>query len=141
VNASSTQRPVRHRVGELSFVLEDVAADGRVVRQLHLVDRHAVGIEIERPLDADAPVLVRLPEHARDQIDVDLREAERTRKGVCPADFGRSVRASVQFEDAIVEVLDAKTEACDAHPADGLQLRFRECAGLALERNFGCVRP
>ena len=66
---------------------------------------------------------------------------ERTRECVCAADFGRPVRAAVQLEDAIVEVLDAQAEAGHAHPADGRQLGFGERAGLAFERNFARRRP
>ena len=63
------------------------------------------------------PVLVGLAEHAGDQVDVDLREVERARERDRPDDLRRAVRAAVELEDAIVEVLDAEAEARDAHAA------------------------
>ena len=50
------------------------------------------------------------------------------------------MRAAVQLEDAIVEVLDAEAEARDAHLADRGELGFGDRAGLAFERDlFGAV--
>src|SRR5262245_49900315 len=43
--------PVRDLLLELAGAFEDVGADGCVERQLHLIDGHAVGIELERPAD------------------------------------------------------------------------------------------
>ena len=56
-------------------------------------------------------------------------------------DLRRAVRAAVELEDAIVEVLDAEAEARDAQLADRRQLGFGERAGLALERDLFGVRP
>ena len=64
--------------------------------------------------DALLPVVVRLAEHAGNQIDVDLREAERARLIVGAADLGRAMRAAVQLEQPIVEVLDAEAQPRDA---------------------------
>ena len=69
-------RPARHRLVEAIGALQQVAADGRVERQLHLVDGDAVGLERQRLGDAVAPVLVGLAQHPGDQVDVDLREVQ-----------------------------------------------------------------
>ena len=89
------------------------------------------------------PVGFGLAEHAGDQVDVDLREAEAARRVVSAADLGRSMRAAVELEDAIVEVLDAEAEPRDTHRADRGKLGFGKRAGLAFERDlFGVVpRP
>jgi hypothetical protein len=64
-------------------------------------------------------MLVGLTEHASNQIDVDLRKVERARFTVDAIDLRRAMRPAVQFEDAIVEVLDAKTQTGDADLTDG----------------------
>ena len=46
------------------------------------------------------------------------------------------MRASVQLENAVVEILDAETEAGDPELADHGQLVFGQRTRLALERNF-----
>ena len=83
--------------------------------------------------DAGVPVLVGLAEHAGDEIDVDLREAERPRDRVGAVDFRRAVRPAVGLENRVVEVLDAEAEARDADLADGRELALAERARLALE--------
>ena len=62
------------------------------------------------------------PSMPGDQVDVDLREVERARELVGRADLRRAVRAAVDLQDAIVEVLDAQAQARDAHLADRRQL-------------------
>ena len=61
---------------------------------------------------------------------------ERLRELIGAEDFRRSVRAPVDLEDVIVEVLDAEAETRHAHLANGGELGFGERAGLALERDF-----
>ena len=85
---------------------------------------------------ARAPVRVGLAEHAGDQIDVDLREAERARLLVDAVDLRRAVRAAVQLENPIVEVLDAEAEPRDAELAERGELGIGERARLALEGDF-----
>ena len=51
------------------------------------------------------------------------------------------MRAAVQLENVIVEVLDAEAEPRHAHVANGGELGFGERAGLALERDFFGRRP
>src|SRR6188508_3759415 len=79
--------------------LQQIATDRRVERQLHLIDRDAVGRHLDRLLDADPPVLVGFAHHPRDQVDVDLREVERPRKRIRPTDFRRAVRPPVGLEN------------------------------------------
>ena len=52
------------------------------------------------------------------------------------ADLGRAMRAAVQLEDAIVEVLDAEAEPRDAGAADDVELGLGQRARLALERDL-----
>ena len=80
VDPAALGRPARHVLLEAAGALQHVAADRRVERQLHLVDGDAVGRELDRFLDAALPVLLGLAEHARDEVDVDLRKPERLRK-------------------------------------------------------------
>ena len=126
---------------ELAAPLQQVGADRRVVRQLHLVDGHAVRGEIERPPHAVVPVVVGLAEHAGDQVDVDLREAKRARVRVGAVDLGRAVRPPVQLEDLVVEVLDAQAEPRDPDVVDRAQFRLGDRARLAFERDLLGRRP
>jgi hypothetical protein len=57
-------RPAGDRIVELPAAFDQIAADGRVVGPLHLVDGDAVGVERQRALDARVPVLMRFAEHA-----------------------------------------------------------------------------
>ena len=56
-------------------------------------------------------------------------------------DLRRAVRAAVQLENPIVEVLDAEAETSDAEIADDPELGFGERAGLAFERDLGGAAP
>jgi hypothetical protein len=87
------------------------------------------------------PVRVGLAQHARDQIDVDLRKAEAPRLTKDTMDLRRAVRPPVDLENAIVEVLDAQAQARDAEAANDLQLLLTERARLALERDLGRAAP
>ena len=51
------------------------------------------------------------------------------------------MRAAVQLEDPIAEVLDAEAEARHAHVADRFELRLGQRAGLAFERHLLGRRP
>ncbi len=101
-----------------------------------MIDRDAVGIQLDGLLDAPRPVLFRLAQHAGDQVDIDLRKVQRPGELIGPEDFGRAMGAAVDLENPIVEVLDAKAEPRDAHVANGRELALRESAGLALKRHF-----
>ncbi len=134
-------RPARPRLVEAVGALQQVAADRRVERQLHLVDGDAVGLERQRLVDAVAPVLVGLAQHPGDEVDVDLREVERPRELVGAVHLGRAMRASVGGEDLVVEVFDAKAEPGHAEPADDAKLGLGQRARLALERDLRRVTP
>ena len=56
-------------------------------------------------------------------------------------DLRRPVRAPVELEDLVVEVLDAQAETRDADAANGGQLGLGQRARLALERDFLRVAP
>ena len=116
-------------------------ADRGVERQLHLVDGHAVRLERQRLLDAGAPVRLGLAEHAGDEVDVDLGKVERARRAIRLRDFRRPVRAAVDLEDAIVEVLDPEAQPRHAHAPDGGELGVRQRARLALERDLFGAGP
>ena len=65
---------------------------------------------------------------------------ERPRVSIGLADFRRPMRASVQLENAVVEVFDAEAQARDAEPPDHRQLALGQRARLALEGDlFGLV--
>jgi hypothetical protein len=46
------------------------------------------------------------------------------------------VRAAVQLQDAVVEILDTEAQARHPHVPDGLELGLAEGAGLAFERDL-----
>src|SRR5262245_49516066 len=75
-------------------------------------------------------------DHAGDQVDVDLREAEAAGEGVGAGDLRRAMGAAVQLEDVIVEVLDTEAQARHADVTDHRQLRLGQRTRLALEGHF-----
>src|SRR6185295_17713073 len=141
LHPSSLRGPVHDRLREQLRALQKVLADRRVEGELHLVDRDAVRFELQRLLDAAAPVLLGLAQHAGDEVDVDLREVERASGAIRLADFRRAMRAAVDLEDAVVEILDAEAQTRDAHSPDGGELRVGQRARLALEGDFFGRRP
>ena len=62
-------------------------------------------------------------------------------KSISPVDFLGAMRAAVDFEDVIVEVLDAQAQARHAQILDHLQLAFGERARLAFEGDFFGLVP
>src|SRR5262245_53340281 len=58
------------------LLLQNVLRDDGVVRQLHLVDRDGVGLKLDRASHCLMPLLFSLTHHARDEIDIDLREVD-----------------------------------------------------------------
>ena len=110
--------------------------DVRVVGDLHLVDRHAVGRQLDGLPHAIPPVLLRLLHHAGDQVDVDLRELQLAGEMVGAADLARAVGPAVDLQDVIVEVLHAEAQARDANLPDDLELVVGQRAGLAFKRHL-----
>jgi hypothetical protein len=51
------------------------------------------------------------------------------------------VRATVQFENRVVEILDTDREARDAQLANGAEFLFGDRSRLALERDLFSVVP
>ena len=129
-------RPVREGLVEPARSFQQIAADRRVERQFHLIDRHAVGRQFQRLLYRGAPVVIGLSQHAGDQVDVDLWEVERAREFVGAENLRRAMGAPVHFEYPIVEALDPKTEARDPHPADSGELGLGQRSRFALESDF-----
>ena len=113
-----------------------LAVDAGVIRHFHLIDRDRIRLKRDGFGNGFAPLFLRLLDHAGDEINVDLREANLAGKGVSAGDFLRAMRAAIDFEDVIVEVFDAEREPRDAEVADGLQFVIGERAGFGLERDF-----
>ena len=86
--------------------------------------------------DALVPVVFGFTEHAGNEIDVDLREPRSPREFVGAKDFRRAMRAAIQLEHVVVEILDAQAETRHAEIADDGELALGERAGLAFERHF-----
>ena len=99
------------------------------------------GREVDRLRDADLPVVPRLADHAGDEVDVDLREAEVARPAVRPVDFVFEMSPAVVFEDLRLEVLDAEAQPGDAHVAERFELVLLQRARLALEGDFLGASP
>ena len=81
--------------------------DGGVVGDLHLVDGDTVRIELNGFAHAFAPVGGGLSDHAGNQVDIDLREADGAREAVRGSDFLRSMGAAVNLQDVVIEILNA----------------------------------
>src|SRR5262249_12563455 len=86
--------------------------------------------------DRGAPLGVSLADHAGNQVNVDVREADFAGPVVRAIDLFGAVCAAVEFEDFGVEMLDAEAEARHADRADGFELVLLQRARLALEGNF-----
>ena len=132
-------RPVGHAAAGERLVLADDAQllrEDRVERQFHLVDGDALRCQGQRLGDALLPVVPRFADHAGDQVDVDLVEAEVARPAVGAVDLLLQMRPAVVFENLRIEILDAQAEARDAQLAQRFQLVLLQRARLALERHF-----
>ncbi len=94
------------------------------------------GASGDRLGDALLPVVPRLADHAGDEVDVDLVEAEVARPAVGAVNLVFEVRPAVVFEDLRIEILDAKAEARHAQLAQCDELVLLQGARLAFERHF-----
>ena len=93
--------------------------DRRVERDFHLVDRDAVGRQVDRLADAVLPVLLGLVEHSGNQVDVDLGESDPPGGFVRLIDFSGKMGPAVALENVVVEVFDAQAQPGDAQ---GMQM-------------------
>ena len=93
----------------------------RVVRNLHLVDRHAVRRKFNCLPNTLAPILFCLFHHPRNQIDVDLREIQLAREIIGTVNFTRPMRAAVNIQNVIAEVFHAEAEPGDTQIANHLE--------------------
>src|SRR5262249_30648572 len=115
-------RPLRDRLVELSAVLQQVFADRGVERQLHLVDRHAVGREIDRAFYAVRPVGGGFAGPGSREGDIDLRKLEVPWLLLDLPDLRRTVSPAVELENPIVVVLDPEAQSGHANAPDGREL-------------------
>ena len=89
---------------------------------------------------ASLPVVPVLADHAGDEVDVDLREAEVARPAEGAVDFVFEMCPAVELQNLRLEVLDAEAQPRDAELAERLELVLLQRARLALEGDFaGCV--
>ena len=72
--------------------------DRRVVRDLHLVNRDAVGRFFDRGADTALPVFGSLVHHPGNQIDIDLIKTERLGKSEGAVGLFRAVRPAIHFD-------------------------------------------
>ena len=96
------------------MVAQHVLRIDRVERQLHLIDRHAVGRKLDRAANVVAPVVPRFADHAGDQIDVDVGKIGIVNPIPRFLNFGRQMGPAVFFEHRIAEILDAQAQPRDA---------------------------
>ena len=106
------------------MVAQDVLGVDGVERQFQLIDRDAVGRQIDRALDAILPVLPGFADHARDQIDVDVGESRLLDPLPATVDLGRQMGPAVFLQDLVAEVLHAQAQTRDAQLAQRVHLRF-----------------
>ena len=74
------------------------------------------------------PIISGFAHHSRDQVDINLRKVNGSGEFVRPDDFLRPVRASVRFEDLVVEILDSQAEARYTQILDYAQFAFGQRA-------------
>ena len=80
--------------------------------------------------------MLRLLDHAGDEVDIDLREAQPLRELIRAPDLRTSVGAAVNLEDVVIEVLHAEAQPRDADLAQHLEFLLAQCARLALESDL-----
>ena len=80
-------------------------------------------------------------DHSCDEIDVELRKAERAGELIGAPDLLGSVSSSVDFQDVVIEVFDSQAKPGNTQIVDDLQLALREGARFTLEGNFLCLLP
>ena len=85
--------------------------DGRIERHFHLVDRNAIGGQLDDFTNTLAPILFGFVEHAGDEVDVDLWKADRSGEIVRPINLLGKVGPAVALEDRVVEVFDAEAQS------------------------------
>ena len=107
----------------------------------HLINSEAVRFEGQSLVHGLVPFFRRVAEHPRDEIHVDLIEADLARPAIRAEDLGRLVGTSVQFQNRVVEMLDAQAQAGHADRLDGFELAPFERSRLALESYFARMRP
>src|SRR5713226_7261038 len=76
--------------------------------QLHLIDRDAVGTQLDRLADAIPPVIPIFTDHAGDEINVDLIKLRVLDPAIAAIDFLREMRPAVGLQDGVAEVFDAQ---------------------------------
>ena len=127
--------PIGDRRAEFALGLH-LFVDAGVVRHLHLVNRHAVRRHPAGALDAGLPVFLGLIDHAGDEIDVDLGEAQPLGELIRAPDLRAAVSAAVHLEDVVVEILHAEAQPRDTDLAQHLEFLLAQRARLALERDL-----
>src|ERR1035437_1727384 len=135
VHPAALGRPVGHRGHTLSKHAHFLR-DGGVEGYFHLVDRDTVRRKRNGLADTLPPVLFGLADHARNEVDIDLRKPDGARELVRYVDLLRAVGAPVSLQDLLVEVLNSQAEAGDAHLLEDLQLPLGDGSGFALESDF-----
>ena len=134
--ASLTQRRLvaQSAMGDSGARLLHLLGNQRVERQFHLIDRDVVGIHLGGFFQAAVPVLVRLADHPRNQIDVDLRETRLLNPFVSLENLRREMRPAVLFEDLIVEVFHAQRHPRDADLFEGLDFLQASACRVRIRR-------
>ena len=99
----------------------DLSGDRGVEGHFHLVDGDRIGVHRDGLFDGRFPFVFDFAQHAGDQVDVDLLEADLAHPLVGAEDFGRLVGAAVGGEHLVIEMFDAQRKASDADLLDRLQ--------------------
>src|SRR5687768_16552079 len=92
----------------LDVIAENVFRVDRVKGELHLVNGHAIGLQLERPSYGFAPLVIIIADHAGDEIDINVRKTSGLDPGPGAVNFMRLVCAAVFAEDLVIEMLDAE---------------------------------
>lgn len=127
--------------GGLDSVLTDFFGDQGIEGEFHLVDGDVIGGEFENFINAGGPVFIGFADHAGDEVDIDLGEADFPDPVPGAEDLGREMGTTVFFEDLVVEIFNAKREAGDPDIAEGFELIEAESARFAFKGNFASVIP
>ena len=115
--------------------------NGGIVRNFHLIDRHAIGCQFHHPFYTFRPIFICLLEHTGNQIDVYIFDP----RILCPLestkDFSRPVSPSIGFQYMIRKIFNSQTQTGNSKVSNRLYFFFCQGTGLAFKGNFFRLIP
>ena len=107
INPCALGVPIGDGRNQFAFGLH-LLVDRRIERNLHLVNCHAVGRQLDGLAHAFTQVGFGFLDHAGNQIDVDLRKTNLAGVRVGAGDLFAVMGPAIDFKDVVVKILNAQ---------------------------------